>query len=70
MKSLVLLISVLLFLGTSCKQKKKYLDTSPKEIINDKSGALQAIVEFQSTLNEEFRNPETSPLPDRFRKDF
>ena len=41
-----------------------------KEITNNKSGALQAIVEFQSTLNEEYRNPETSPLPDRFRKDF
>ncbi len=70
MKSLVLLVCVLLLFGTGCKQKKKYHDTSQKETTNNKSGALQAIVEFQSTLNEEYRNPETSPLPDRFRKDF
>jgi len=28
------------------------------------------ILEFQKELNEEFKNPETSPLPDRLRKDF
>ncbi len=70
MKLSVLLMFVLLFFGTGCKQKKKYHDTAQKEFVADKSGALQDIVEFQAALNEEFKNPETSPLPDRFRKDF
>ena len=70
MRFLVLFISVLLLLGTGCKPKKKYHDTLQKKTTSNTSGALQAIIEFQTTLNEEFRNPETSPLPDRFRKDF
>lgn len=70
MKLLVLLMFGLVLFGTSCKQKKKYHDTAQKELVADKSGVLQDIVEFQSALNAEFKNPETSPLPDRFRKDF
>jgi uncharacterized protein (DUF1684 family) len=31
---------------------------------------LKDILNFQSKLNDEFKNPETSPLPDRYRKEF
>ena len=34
------------------------------------SRALEDIVQFQKKKNDEFKDPETSPLPDRFRKDF
>lgn len=70
MKLPVLIMFALLLFGTGCKQKKKYHDSAQKELVADKSAALKDIVEFQSALNEEFKNPETSPLPDRYRKDF
>ena len=34
------------------------------------SEAVAGIIAFQEKLNREFKNPETSPLPDRYRKDF
>ncbi|MBD0779085.1 DUF1684 domain-containing protein [Maribacter sp. ANRC-HE7] len=63
---LVLLLSVFF----SCKEGKKYHDESKVEIENVSDSTLQDIITFQSDLNEEFKNPETSPLPDRYRKDF
>jgi len=66
MRNIGILI-VLLF--WSCGQGKKYHDQK-KESIESVSASLQAILDFQERKNEEFRNPETSPLPDRFRKDF
>lgn len=38
-----------------------------KQAVTEK---VQAILDYQEERNEEFRNPETSPLPDRYRKDF
>lgn len=70
MKFSTLLIITLLLFVTGCKEKKKYHDTIKKEVFSDKSGALKSIIKFQEDLNEEFKNPETSPLPDRYRKDF
>ena len=70
MKPSVLIVFAFLLLGTACKEKKKYHDKAAKEVIADKSGVLVDIADFQLALNEEFKNPETSPLPDRFRKDF
>ncbi len=52
----------------SCKSDKKY-HTSVRET-QSKSEKILAILNFQNELNATFRNPETSPLPDRFRKDF
>ncbi|MFD2605609.1 DUF1684 domain-containing protein [Euzebyella marina] len=31
---------------------------------------MNEILKFQQELNKEFKNPETSPLPDRYRKNF
>lgn len=54
----------------SCKPEKKYHDTAVGNMENAPTSALGEITAFQKKLNEEFRNPETSPLPDRYRKDF
>ncbi len=54
----------------SCGDGKKYHDEQPRETINESNKDLASIAEFQKKLNKEFSDPETSPLPDRFRKDF
>ncbi|KPM30732.1 Hypothetical protein I595_3229 [Croceitalea dokdonensis DOKDO 023] len=57
-----------ILLVVSCGQKKKYhkenvdFDTFPK--------AVRTILEYQKNQNESFKDPETSPLPDRYRKNF
>ncbi len=61
------MVSVVLL---SCKQDKKYHDTTERETTSVQIDAIEGILEFQRELNEEFKNPETSPLPDRYRKDF
>lgn len=67
--SLLYLFSGLILL-TACKQKKKYHDVVEKEISSIQTEATADILKFQTELNEEFKNPETSPLSDKFRKDF
>lgn len=64
----LLLISILL--STACKEKKKYHDAKKDETITAPTDALADILSFQKALNEEFKDPEESPLPDRYRKDF
>ncbi len=58
----------LVFLVLACGPDKKY-HTSTKEV-KSKSIRVNEILDFQRELNATFKNPETSPLPDRFRKDF
>ncbi|MEM1259843.1 MAG: DUF1684 domain-containing protein [Bacteroidota bacterium] len=59
---------LILFLW-SCGQGKKYHHESADN--NQRiSAKLRAILDYQEERNEEFRNPKTSPLPDRYRKDF
>ena len=54
-----------------CADKRKYHDTIKSDIIvSDNSEIVKEILLFQKELNEEFKNPDTSPLPDRYRKDF
>jgi len=65
MRFLVLLV---VCCSISCKQEKKYHATEPTK--NVQIGALADIRAFQKNLNEVFKNPDTSPLPDRYRKDF
>ncbi|PCJ98434.1 MAG: hypothetical protein COA50_02720 [Flavobacteriaceae bacterium] len=62
---LLLLLSII-----SCKDGKKYHDANVVERTTNTSQKLNAIVKFQNELNEEFRDPEKSPLPDRYRKKF
>lgn len=68
-KVVLFFISGLLLL-TGCKQKKKYHDVAEKEMQSIQTDATAAILKFQRELNEEFKNPETSPLPDKYRKSF
>ncbi len=66
-----IVVLCLLFVILSCKQGKRYHDEveyANKEI--EVKDALSEILKFQKDLNDEFRNPKTSPLPDRYRKDF
>ncbi len=67
--ALLYLLSGLVLLA-ACKQKKKYHDVVEQEIAAIQTDATVDILKFQRDLNEEFKNPETSPLPDKFRKDF
>ena len=64
------IIFALLICSLSCKSDKKYHKASNEDAALDQTNALADILAFQEKLNEEFKNPETSPLPDRFRKDF
>ncbi|SDE04688.1 hypothetical protein SAMN05421636_10348 [Pricia antarctica] len=67
--TLYIVLAVILF-STACKEKKKYHDSKKDEITEAPTDALADILEFQKELNEEYKDPETSPLPDRYRKDF
>lgn len=67
LKSLAL---VFIVIAVSCGDGKKYHDAAKKEASAAKSDKVAAILQFQEDLNAEFKNPEESPLPDRFRIDF
>lgn len=58
-----------MFLLVSCQQGKKYHDQE-KKIQQEIPDKLKAILDYQQEQNESFRDPEHSPLPDRYRKDF
>ena len=70
MRTYIVTLLIVFIIGlASCRDAKRYHDTSE---VNKQwsSDALKDIDEFQKNLNAEFRNPEISPLPDRYRKDF
>ncbi|AWX43475.1 hypothetical protein HME9304_00463 [Flagellimonas maritima] len=56
------------FLVFACKPDKKYHEA--KKEPQSGSTLIKEINDFQQELNATFKNPETSPLPDRYRKDF
>lgn len=62
------LILVICILG--CKENKRYHDKQHTTAVITNSGEMSDVFQFQEKLNSEFRNPETSPLPDRYRKNF
>ncbi|MFD0796912.1 DUF1684 domain-containing protein [Maribacter chungangensis] len=63
-----LILFVILTFG--CKEGKKYHDEKVKNSVVASSDKIAAILEFQESLNAEFKHPERSPLPDRFRSNF
>ena len=63
------LILVLILLSLGCKEKR-YHDQEQNNTEEHVSGALEDIMQFQKKMNMEFKDPEISPLPDRYRKDF
>lgn len=71
MKKLVFLVFCLAFLAfISCKDGKRYHDETDTISSAMPGNALENILEFQKELNIQFKDPEQSPLPDRYRKDF
>ncbi len=62
------LLAMILLLG--CKEGKKYHDEVEKTAAVSENSRTADVLEFQKKLNAEFKDPETSPLPDRYRKDF
>jgi uncharacterized protein len=54
----------------SCKGEKKYHDTAKTVVVVKEATKMASILKFQQELNAEFKNPDSSPLPDRYRKDF
>jgi hypothetical protein len=52
----------------SCGQGKKYHDE--EESVTPKSDLVADILEYQKEQNESFKDPDSSPLPDKYRKDF
>ena len=62
--ALVLMVSI-----GGCKEEKRYHDEKKEKIVAS-TDVIADILTFQKELNEEYRDPETSPLPDRYKKDF
>jgi hypothetical protein len=60
----------LAFLVFGCNEKKKFHDNKAVTVIQGKTEALTDILLFQNEINTDFKDPETSPLYDRHRKDF
>lgn len=63
-----ILILVLLCLG--CREDKKFHDVENRQSPRIGSNAVKDILEFQHQLDMEYKDPEHSPLPDRYKKDF
>ncbi|WP_420319981.1 DUF1684 domain-containing protein [Flagellimonas sp.] len=62
----LILLAILLIVG--CKSDKKYhVSSIPSQ---NQSPKVKEVLDFQEELNASFQNPETSPLPDKYRKDF
>lgn len=55
---------------SSCGDKKRYHDEVKEKEVALYPAQVKEIVEFQQNLNKTFKDPNLSPLPDRFRKDF
>ncbi|MEP2279580.1 DUF1684 domain-containing protein [Maribacter sp.] len=70
-RNMRLCIAVLVLgMFVSCGQGKKYHDVKDEAVSTATSNKLTDILIFQKELNAEFKDPETSPLADRFRIDF
>ncbi|HUH46047.1 MAG TPA: DUF1684 domain-containing protein [Arenibacter sp.] len=67
MRGLILILILCVF---GCKDNKKYHDDQLGETDIVYNGGLGDAFAFQKKLNAEFKDPETSPLPDRYRKNF
>lgn len=60
---------LILLLALGC-QEKKYHSEKRDTAATRGSEALKEILQFQEKMNQDFKDPESSPLPDRYRMDF
>ncbi|MDC6352470.1 DUF1684 domain-containing protein [Zeaxanthinibacter sp. PT1] len=65
----VLHFIIILLISVSCRDAKKYHDT-PAVTPETAETPEEEILLFQQEMNRQFRDPESSPLPDRYRADF
>ena len=65
MKYAVLLLAIGL---VACGRGKKYHDE--EDTVTATSDLVAEILEYQKQQNENFKDPDSSPLPDKYRKDF
>jgi len=65
-----ILMILLLGIGFGCKDGKRYHDEVAVGSGADANTVKEEVLSFQRAMNETFRDPKTSPLPDRYRKDF
>ncbi len=65
---LLFFISFLILSSSACKGEKRYHDEVDPISVAD--SAIADILRFQREQNAYFRDPETSPLPDKYRKNF
>ncbi len=64
------LLAVIL-LVTGCKDGKRYHhEQGQKASMVEITNPVAEVIAFQKALNAEYKDPDTSPLPDRYRKDF
>lgn len=66
---LILICSLFLILG-ACRESKKYHDEMPVTPLVEEGSFMEEALAYRLAMNKTFRDPETSPLPDRYRKDF
>lgn len=64
----IVVFTLIFFLG--CAEKRKYHDEGPTQTQMSSKDPIQDVLDFQKELNREYKDPKTSPLPDRFRKNF
>ncbi len=66
----LLLFLILTIVVLGCSDKKKYHDVDKQGKVDTQPRGIAEILRFQKETNAKFKDPETSPLPDRYRKDF
>ena len=63
-------LSLIVLSVTSCRDEKRYHDEHRNANIDFTNNAIEEILQFQEELNATLRDPELSPLLDRYRKNF
>lgn len=65
-----ILICSLFLILSACRESKKYHDEMPVIPMVEEGNFREEALAYRLAMNKTFRDPETSPLPDRYRKDF
>tara|TARA_R110002051_G_scaffold266550_1_gene326380 strand:- start:1944 stop:2585 length:642 start_codon:yes stop_codon:yes gene_type:complete len=63
-------IVLIAFIAFGCNGEKKYHELTENKTEQELTNPIADILKFQKEINEEYKNPETSPLYDKDRKDF
>lgn len=64
------LVLILILCTWGCKENKRYHDSQQGKTDVVYTGGLADAYAFHEKLNRDFKDPEISPLPDRYRKNF